>query len=166
LSFAAETLIAVAAVALLARATLTSSIPGAGRYLAWPIILLATWVGFYVVGLWFPAHPVTTLGYRAHCLAQTLVVASVNLIAMLCIARQLAPLRPRLTGMLAGAAAAAVPAALMQFACKYDPAHILQYHLAPLAVMAMIGAILGRLLLVRGSRLPAGLFISRDERRN
>jgi hypothetical protein len=151
-AFAVETAVAALAVTLLARATLVSSVPGAGKprgSLSWPVVILAVWVGFYVVGFWFPAHPVSNLGHRDHCLAQTQLIALVNLGPLLWITRRLAPLWPRLTGALAGAAAAAVPAAAMQFACMYDPGHILLFHLAPVAVTAVIGAALGPTLLTR-----------------
>ena len=147
-AFAIETAVAALAVTLLERATLVSSVPGAGKPRgSWPVVILAAWVGFYVVGFWFPAHPVSNLGYRAHCLAQTQLIGLVNLGPLLWITARLAPLRPGLTGALAGAAAAAVPAAAMQFACKYDPGHILLFHLAPVAVTAIIGAALAPILL-------------------
>jgi hypothetical protein len=150
--FAAETLVASLAVFMFARAALLSSIPapgGALRLLSWPCAILGVWLGFLVVGLWFPAHPVSILGYRDHCLGQTQLVALANLIPLLWMARRLMPLRPRLTGALAGVAAAAVPAAVMQFACMYDPAHILSFHFAPVVMTAVIGALLGPVTLVR-----------------
>jgi hypothetical protein len=153
--FAAETIVAGLAVALLARATLVSSLPGTGRPpgpVLWPAVVLVAWVGFYVAGFWFPAHPVSSLGHREHCFLQTQLIALVNLGLLLWIARRLAPLWPRTTGALAGAAAAAVPAALMQFACMYDPAHILATHLVPIAITAAIGAVLGPWVLVRRAR--------------
>jgi hypothetical protein len=117
---------------LFARASLMSSIPdraGSLHLLTLPLAVLGIWLSFYVVGLWFPAHPVLYLGHRDHCFAQAQLVALVNLVALLWFARRLLVLRPRLTGMLAGATAAAVPAAIMQFACMYDPVHILSFHL-------------------------------------
>ena len=151
-SFAAETLVAAAAVILLARAALKSSMPDAVRQLrwvGWPAAALCLWLGFYVVGLWFPAHPVSNLGHRDHCLAETQLLALINFVPLLWLARRLAPLRPRLTGALAGAAAAAVPASIMQFACMYEPQHILVFHFAPMVVTAATGALLGPALLTR-----------------
>ena len=153
--FAAETLVAVMAIVLLARATLISSMPVPAwplRLLVWPAAILGTWLGFYVVGHWFPAQPVLNSGYRNHCLAQTQLIALVNLVLLLWIARKHYPMWPRLTGALAGVAAAAIPAALMQFACMYDPEHILSFHFAPVVVTAAIGALLGPALLIRRSR--------------
>jgi hypothetical protein len=153
--FAAETLFAAAATILFARASLMSSIPdraGSLRLLTLPVAVLGIWLSFYIVGLWFPAHPVLYLGHRDHCFAQAQLIALVNLVALLWFARRLFALRPRLTGILAGATAAAVPAAIMQFACMYDPAHILSFHFGPVAVTAAIGSLLGPALLMRWSR--------------
>jgi hypothetical protein len=74
---------------------------------------------------------------------------------MLWSARRLYPLRPRITGLLAGAAAAAIPAELMQFGCMYVPSHILAYHLGPIAVTAALGALLGPWALQRTSAIRA-----------
>ena len=153
--FTAETLVAVVAVVLLARATLMSSLPDPEqplRPLKWPVAILGTWLGFYVVGLWIPALPVMNLGHRDHCLAQTQLIALVNLVPLLWIARRFVPLWPRLTGALAGVTAAAIPAELMQFACMYDPEHILSFHFAPMVVTAAIGALLGPAILIRRFR--------------
>jgi hypothetical protein len=153
--FAAETLVAAMAVILLAHASLMSSIPDpAGRLplLKSSVAILGIWLSFYVVGFWFPAHPVMNLGYRDHCLAQTQLIALVNLVALLWFASRLVALQPRLTGALAGATAAAVPAAIMQFACMYEPEHILIFHFGPVVSTAAIGWLLGPALLMRWSR--------------
>jgi len=59
------------------------------------------------------------------------------------------PLRPRGTAVAAAAAAAALPAILMQFACMLDPVHALTHHVTPILVLAAAGALVGRLALVR-----------------
>lgn len=152
--FAVETLVAALAVFSLAYAALLSALPGATtpRSLAAPLLLVAAWLGFYVVGLWFPDHPVSELGHRTHCYLQTQLFGLPTLGLMLWFARRLAPAWPRLTGGLAGAAAAAVPAAMMQFACMYGPEHILIYHMGPVAVTAAVGVLVGPLVLMRSSR--------------
>jgi hypothetical protein len=38
---------------------------------------------------------------------------------------------------------------MMQFACMYDPAHILSFHFAPIAMTTVIGALLGPVMVVR-----------------
>jgi uncharacterized membrane protein YdbT with pleckstrin-like domain len=67
------------------------------------------------------------------------------------------PLWPRATAAAAGAAAAAIPAILMQLACMYDPLHALSYHLTPVLMVAALGALAGPVVLTRGgiSRQPS-----------
>lgn len=156
--FAFESALAITAVVLLGRATLRSSIPGISpaKELAWPLMLLAAWLAVYVVGLWYPAHPVSTLGARDHCIWQAVLFSLPSLALMLWVARRFFPLSPRMTGMLAGAVAAAIPAAIMQFACMYVPPHILTHHMSPIFIVAAIGALVGRLALAGRKTVPRG----------
>jgi len=144
--FTVETAVAALAVWAIARMALLTGLPGAvapSRAMAWPALLVAVWIGFYIVGFWHPVHPVSELGHRDHCYLQTQLFGLPTLAFMLWLARGLAPPWPALTGALAGAAAAAIPAEMMQFACMYEPEHILIYHLGPVAVTAALGAVLG-----------------------
>lgn len=156
-AFAGETLLAVLAIVATALAALRSAIPGAQRPtrpLLWALLPLALWVAVYVVGLWYPAHPVSELGNRAYCIWQTVLFSLPTLGLMLWIARRQFPLWPRTTAMLGGAAAAAIPAGLMQFACMYVPRHILTHHLTPILVTAAIGALIGPLALRVRNTVP------------
>jgi len=63
--------------------------------------------------------------------------------------RRRAALQTMWTGALAGLAAAAVPALMMEFACMYEPAHILTMHLSPIPVITVGAALLGARLLPR-----------------
>jgi hypothetical protein len=155
--FGVETLIAAVSIVALAIATLRSAIPSPGHPLlriAPAIGLSLLWLAFYVVGLWQPAHPVSTLGVRDHCILQGLFFGVPNMALMLYYARSLMPLSPRLTGALAGAAAAAIPAAWMQLACMYMPSHILSHHLPPIIELAVAGALLGPFVLDRAHAVP------------
>jgi hypothetical protein len=155
--FALETLTASAAIVALAIVTLRSAIPSPVHPLrrAAPAFGLSVlWIAFYVFGLWAPAHPASTLGVRDHCILQGLFFGLPNMALMLYCARSLLPLWPRLTGALAGAAAAAIPAAWMQLACMYMPSHILTHHLPPIFELAVLGALIGPLALTRPSRVP------------
>lgn len=150
--FGLETLVASAAVVALTVATLRSAIPDQHHPLlriAPAISIGMLWIGFYVVGLWEPLHPVSMLGKRDHCVLQGLFFSFPSMALLLGYARSLMPLWPRITGALAGASAAAIPAAWMQFACMYDPAHILTHHIGPVFAMAGIGALIGPLVLSR-----------------
>jgi hypothetical protein len=143
--FAAETLLAAAAIAALALAALRSAIPGepwVTRWLLW-VVPLTAWVALYVAELRYPPAYVSDLGGRYECLWQVVLFSLPTFAFMLWSARRLLPLRPRLTGLLAGAAAAAIPGALMQFGCMYVPSHILTHHLAPIAITGALGALIG-----------------------
>jgi hypothetical protein len=156
-AFALESLVAVLTIAALARAVFRLSLPGVGStasHVLLPLILLASWIAFYAIGLWYPAHPVSTLGQRDYCIWQAVLFSLPSLAFLLWMARRFFPVSPRTTGMLAGAAAAAIPAALMQFACMYVPSHIITHHLGPVLIVAVLGALVGRLALKTRRTVP------------
>jgi hypothetical protein len=155
--FALESLIASAAVVALTVATLRLAIPSSRHPLlrvAPALTLSILWIAFYVIGLWEPIHPVSMLGKREHCIWQGLFFSFPTMALLLYYVRGLMPLWPRLTGALAGAAAGAIPAALMQIACMYVPGHILTHHIGPIFALAGIGAIVGPLALRRRDTVP------------
>ena len=161
--FLLETVTATAAIVALTLATLRLSIPSPRHPLlrALPAICIALlWASFFIVGLWEPAHPVSMDGKREHCLLQGLFFSFPSMGLLLWYARRLMPLWPRATGALAGAAAAAIPAAWMQFACMYAPDHILTHHIGPIVILAGVGALVGPLALKRPHTVPR----SRGER--
>jgi len=145
-AFGLETVLAVLAIIALAHAALRTAIPGDPQR-PWSIAialgLAGAWVSVYVIGLWYPAHPVSALGARNDCIWQTLLFSMPSGALLLWLSRRLLPLSPRLTGVLAGAAAAAIPGALMQFGCMYEPAHILTAHVSPMPIMAAVGFLVG-----------------------
>jgi len=143
--FVGEAVLAAVAIAALAVAALRTAIPGelrGTRWLSW-LLPLAAWVALYVVELRYPPDYVSHLGGRYECAWQVVLFSLPALALMLWYARRQFPLRPRLTGLLAGAAAAAIPGALMQIGCMYVPSHILAYHIAPIALTAALGAFVG-----------------------
>lgn len=145
LQFIGEAVLAAIAIAALAVAALRTAIPGelhATRWLPW-LLPLAAWVALYVAELRYPPDYVSRLGGRYECAWQVALFSLPALALMLGYARRQFPLRPRLTGFFAGAAAAAIPGALMQIGCMYVPSHILAYHIAPIALMAALGALIG-----------------------
>lgn len=156
-AFAVETLLAVAAIFALPLAALLSSIPAAHRPVRLvfaTLIPLGLWVGVYVVGLRFPAHPVSELGNRSYCIWQAVLFSLPSFALILWIARRQFPLWPRTTAFLAGTAAAAIPAELMQFACMYVPGHILTHHLTPMLITAALGALVGPFVLRARRTVP------------
>ena len=89
------------------------------------------------------------LGKREHCYYETLLLSSVPFALGLVVARRRMPLERASVGLLVGVASAAVPALMMQWACMYDPAHILGHHLLPLAFVGAAGALAGWAVLAR-----------------
>ena len=161
--FVAETLLAALAIVALGVAALRSAIPGEPRTalrLLWLLPVVA-WVAVYVAELVYPPAWASSLGGRYECHGQVVLFSLPAFALFLWSARRLFPLRPRSTGFLAGAAAAAIPGALMQFGCMYVPEHILIHHIAPVAVVAVLGALVGPYLLRQReqSRRPRGAAI-------
>ena len=155
--FGLETLVAMAAIVAFAFATLKLAIPGRGlprRVLLAPLVLFTAWLAFYVAGLVEPAHPASMLGKREHCIWQGILFSLPNLFVLLLIARRFYPVAPRITAAAAGMAGGAIPAALMQFGCMYDPAHILSHHMAPILLSALLGAVAGPLVLRQRRTVP------------
>jgi hypothetical protein len=162
-AFGFESLLAVLAIGALAHAALRTAIPGDPRRLLSVVIALAltsVWVSVYVIGIWHPAHPVSDLGARNHCIWQTVLFSVPSCALMFWLARRLVPLSPRLTGALAGAAAAGIPGALMQFGCMYDPAHILVAHMSPMPILAAAGLLIGPLAVAARRAVPRSRGVS------
>jgi hypothetical protein len=122
-----------------------SGLRGAGPALT----LLAAWGALQLLELIAHQAPAPTLGARALCWLQVLLFSVPPLAAGLFVARRAAPLEREWTGLLAGLAAGALPALAMQLACMDEPLHALVAHLAPVLLVAGIGAAFGRLVLPR-----------------
>ena len=149
-SFAVETVVALATILAFTFATFALVIPGRGRpgrLIAIPAVLFGAWAAIYLIGLEWPAHPVSTLGQRDHCVLEGVLFGLPNVVAMLVVARRYHPVWPRLTAAAAALAGAAIPAELMQFGCMYVPKHILLEHLGPAVLTALVAAALGPLIL-------------------
>jgi len=58
--------------------------------------------------------------------------------------RRAAPLMPGWNGLLVGFATFTPTVIAMHIACKYDPIHILKFHIAPAALMTTITSVIGR----------------------
>ena len=110
---------------------------------------LLLWAGWYVYGLSSPSLEVSMLGKRPACFVEVLAYGVPVTLVGLLLLRRLAPLERAWTGAVVGAAAGAMPGLLMEIACMYIPAHILPFHLAPIAAVSLFGALAGRLLLRR-----------------
>jgi hypothetical protein len=150
--YALEALLGFALAAAAIHGAIALGVPGAGslRSRLGPALALALlWVGAFAYGSFDPAVEPSMLGKRAHCTLETYAYAIAPLLIGIAALRRRAAFLRGWSSALVGAAGAALPALAMQFACMYDPVHILRNHLAPVAAMALLGALLGRLLLRR-----------------
>jgi hypothetical protein len=158
--FAAESLVGLLAAALIAAWAFEDSIPGTRRrgLLRIGLATAAVWVIAYVVGLQYPALEPSMAGKRTGCMLQTLLFAGPpTVVGIWLIHRNYRPLAPLRSAALIGLAGAMLPALFMQFACMYDPAHILRFHILPIpgvVVVGVIGAWVARRVLQSPRRRP------------
>jgi hypothetical protein len=132
-----ESVLGLAAAAVVAVFAFGDAIPARARHstLVFGLILTAAWMLAYVIGLEYPALAPSMAGKRAHCFLETLIYGVPPALAGIYLCRRYYVLAPVRTTALITLAAAMVPALLMQFACMYDPAHILTHHLLPIALI-------------------------------
>lgn len=110
--------------------------------------VLVIWILFYIAGLWFPALEPSMEGKRTVlCHIETFIYGCMPLALGLFMIRKLWPLYTMLTGLIIGLAAGAIPALIMQFACLYDPHHIISHHIVPGLILGVVGALAGHFTL-------------------
>ena len=131
--FFIETLVGLVAIVAAVFAAFRSAVPGG---LKQPVgilalLLVTTWIAFYVVGLVAPALEPSMLGKRDHCVWETFLYGVPPMLAALLLTRRYYPLQPRRTALGCGLAAGMLPALYMQIACMYSPTHILAFHIFP-----------------------------------
>jgi hypothetical protein len=156
--FAAESLVGFLAAALIGAWAFQDSIPGARRsgLLHIGLVAAAVWLIAYVAGLEYPALEPSMAGKRADCVLQTLLFAGPPIATGVWLAnRNYFPLAPLRGAALISLAGAMLPALFMQFACMYDPAHILTHHILPIPGVVLAGVI-GTLLARRVFRRQRG----------
>lgn len=154
--FALESLVGFLAAAFIAAWAFHDSVPGTRRsgLLSAGLVAAALWIIAYVAGLEFPALEPSMAGKRIDCFLQTLLFAAPPMATGIWLAnRCYLPLEPLRTAALIGLAGAMLPALFMQFACMYDPAHILSHHILPIPGVVVAGVI-GTLLARRAFRKP------------
>jgi hypothetical protein len=83
------------------------------------------------------------LGKREGCNLEVLLFSIPTLLIGAIALRRGYVLRPWAAGATLGVAAGAVPALVMQFACMYEPRHILLFHLAPVVLVGVLGIAIG-----------------------
>ena len=129
-----------------------------------PVLLSAGWwVAASILGL-APDIPDTggpalspassAFGADATCFGFTLVLAIAPLIAFLALRPEGDPVSPASSGAALGAAAGAWAGFLMALHCeRADPHHVVLAHVIPVAVIALVGALVGRQVLAVRQRL-------------
>lgn len=150
--FLVECLVGGAVTFAAARAALTLAVPGAAtllRGLAPALGLVAAWLGLNLYALSSPALEPSMVGKREYCFYETFAYSLAPMLALLVLLRRRAVLNRLWTGALAGLGAAAIPALVMQLACMVDPWHVLSHHLPPVALVAVLNAVLAWRFLAR-----------------
>lgn len=148
--FLIESALGLLSVALLVFSAFELSIPSNHSLLhrlVMPLASLTAWIGFYTWGLYAPALEPSMAGKRHFCYLQTIIYSVPLLLAGLFWAKRQYPVNTLSIGLLLGLAAGSVPALVMQFACMYAPAHILQHHILPGLSMGVLGILAGALWL-------------------
>jgi hypothetical protein len=137
-------MLGVAAILWISLLAFRSTVPAAlsKQFTVTGMVLLVLWLTQYVIGIFNPAIEPSTLGYRHHCYLETMVYALPVILAGLYYVRWYYPLRPLRTAMTIGLVAGMLPALYMQFACMYDPIHILAFHILPGLSMVAVGAVI------------------------
>jgi hypothetical protein len=142
--FQLESIAGLVASFLIALVAWYGSVPGAlnKKLLVAGGALFVCWVSFYIVGYFFePALEPSMHGKREFCYWETYVYSiPPTLMACYLICKRF-PLKLKQTGLLIGLAAGMIPALFMQFACMYEPIHILTHHILPGMSNAIIGVL-------------------------
>lgn len=143
--FSFESTVGLISGALFCLIAFQESIPGLRRqwlvYLTYFSAIL--WVSCYIVGLWFPALEPSLIGKRAHCVLEAYLYSIPPLSVAYFIIYRRFPLNTLRAGIFMGIGAGILPALFMQFACMYDPQHMLTHHIGPITVAVIAGALLG-----------------------
>lgn len=115
--------------------------PSAQRLWTPPLLLFGAWILTICYGLIQPSGPSTMDGRRAHCFLQTLLVSLPPYsIALYFLRGRIVHAQTR-SGILVGTAAAAIPALWMYVACQTEPLHVLMFHLSPILIVGVLGAV-------------------------
>ncbi len=144
--FAFETLSGLIAIVLLSVLVFRMGVPATSRRWLFIGTVIATtlWISSFIVGLFYhPALEVSMTGKRELCHYQTLVFAIPPLVIGLFCLHRAWVLNWPVNALSLGTLSAMIPAWIMQLACMYDPAHILEHHIAPIIVVGLFGALIG-----------------------
>jgi len=133
-------------------AGLEIGVPGASaarRFWTLPLLLFGAWTLAVGSGLIDPRTPTTPAGGRVHCFAQTLLISMPPYTAALHFLRDRIAYAHTRAGLLVGTAAAVLPALWMHVACQAEPLHVLLFHLSPILIVGLLGAVVAHRVLPR-----------------
>lgn len=125
-------------------------VPGARsgpRSWAPPLLLFCCWTLAIGYGLIHPNNAATMNGKRVHCFIETLLVSLPPFSVALYLLRGRILFARAGAGLLIGMAAAAIPALWMHVACMIEPLHVLTFHLSPVLIIGLLGAIVAHRVL-------------------
>jgi len=148
--FLSESLFGLLMIILLAYLSFYIAIPSAKKMmttLVLPLVFLCIWILFYVEGLSHPALEASISNERHACWAEVVIVGTALMLVSLLWVKRLYPTMPKRNGMLVGLVSGSVPALLMQFACMYEPEHILKFHILPGLLVGLFGVAAGMVIL-------------------
>lgn len=98
-----------------------------------------------------PSLPPTMAGKRPYCFYEVLVLSWIPILVMVQLIRRAHAFVNIRLAFMVGLAGSALPMALMQVACMYDPAHILSHHIFGAVIVTSIMSGLGLFLLKKKS---------------
>ena len=141
--FQFESLLGLAASFLIMLVAWFSVVPGllSRRLLRISLVALFSWLLLYVLGLYEPALEPSMHGKREHCYFESFLYSVPPLLLAFFLMSRRFALQQWRSGLLMGLAAGVMPALFMQFACMYDPLHILQLHILPAFICGLLGAL-------------------------
>ncbi|MFT6103496.1 MAG: hypothetical protein ACJATV_001592 [Granulosicoccus sp.] len=109
------------------------------RIIFYAVVFLGGWVALYFMGLLVPAVEPAMHGKREYCYYESFIYSLPPLLFGCILMAKRFSLKPCQTGFFIGLSAGIMPALFMQFACMYDPVHILKLHILPGIICGLIG---------------------------
>ena len=123
--------------------------PAPPRLWSAPLLLFAAWVLVILFEWIHPGSAPASTAMRAHCFLQTMLVSLPPATAALYLLHGRILFDTGRAGLLAGSAAAAIPALWMELSCMTEPMHALQFHLSPILLVGGVTALLAHWFLAR-----------------
>ena len=146
-AFLLRTLLMLGIGAAAAFAALSFSIPGSTE--KWPVVASIVGVTLFLglLAFWLVSDNSFVPGPGKLCLRNVLGVGIVTGAILCVMLRRAAPIKAGLVGLFASLGAASLANVGTQFICRHEsPAHLLVWHIIPVAVLCGAGILAGRLL--------------------